>query len=53
LNLALTFCMLMAARTVPRDVAKLQAWMRQSAKTAPQPAQRIGGHGATAVDSAE
>jgi hypothetical protein len=28
LNLALTFCMLAAARTVPRDVEALRTWMR-------------------------
>jgi hypothetical protein len=30
LNLLLTFCMLIAARTVPRDIAKVQEWMRNS-----------------------
>jgi MFS family permease len=35
LNLALTLCMFMAARTVPRDIAKLQAWMRESATKGP------------------
>jgi MFS family permease len=35
LNLALTACMLVAAKTVPRDIAKLQAWMRESAAKAP------------------
>ena len=30
LNLVLTFCMLIAARTVPRDIAKLQDWMKSS-----------------------
>lgn len=34
LNLVLTLCMLAAARTVPRDVEKLQAWMRRSAANA-------------------
>ena len=31
LNLALTACMLIAAKTVPADIAKMQAWMRASA----------------------
>ena len=34
LNLALTGCMLIAAKTVPRDIAKMQAWMRDSASKA-------------------
>ena len=34
LNLALTFCMLLAARTVPRDIAKLQDWMRSNSTSA-------------------
>jgi MFS family permease len=34
LNLALTFCMLLAARTVPRDIAKLQDWMRSNSVSA-------------------
>lgn len=29
LNLALTVCMLFAARSVPRDIEKLRTWMRQ------------------------
>jgi MFS family permease len=38
LNVVLTGCMLIAARTVPRDIAKLQTWMRDSAgKTSPTP----------------
>jgi MFS family permease len=41
LNLALTFCMLMAARTVPRDIAKLQAWMRDSAAKGQAPAREV------------
>ena len=35
LNLALTGCMLIAAKTVPADIAKMQAWMRESAGKAP------------------
>jgi MFS family permease len=35
LNLALTACMLIAAKTVPADIAKMQAWMRASAGKAP------------------
>jgi MFS family permease len=35
LNLALTLCMFVAARTVPHDIAKMQAWMRDSAKATP------------------
>ena len=36
LNLILSGCMLLAARTVPRDIAKLQAWMAaQSAAQKP------------------
>jgi MFS family permease len=33
LNLLLTACMFMASRTVPRDIAKLKAWMQQAAAT--------------------
>lgn len=33
LNLLLTVCMLIAARTVPRDLEALRAWMRESART--------------------
>ena len=35
LNLALTLCMFVASRTVPHDIAKMQAWMKESAKGAP------------------
>ncbi len=31
LNLVLTFCMLAAARSVPRDIEKLRDWMRRTA----------------------
>jgi MFS family permease len=31
LNLVLTVCMFVASRTVPRDIDKLQSWMRESA----------------------
>jgi hypothetical protein len=48
LNLALTFCMLMAARTVPRDIAKLQAWMRDSAAKGQSPAQPVPAGAASA-----
>lgn len=34
LNLALTVCMFAASRTVPRDIAKLRAWMEQAAAKA-------------------
>ena len=34
LNLLLTFCMFAAARTVPRDIAKLHAWMSRSSSVA-------------------
>jgi MFS family permease len=42
LNLALSVCMLIAARTVPRDIEKLRAWMRgqQGARPA-DPAPRL------------
>jgi MFS family permease len=41
LNLVLTGCMLMASRTVPRDIAKLQAWMRDAAAKAPAPGRSV------------
>jgi MFS family permease len=37
LNLILTACMLIAARTVPNDIEKLQRWMRESTAKAPAP----------------
>lgn len=40
LNLALSVCMLVAARTVPRDIEKLQRWMRESAGKQPAPAEK-------------
>jgi hypothetical protein len=38
LNLALGFCMVLASRTVPRDIAKMQDWMRKSASSIKQAA---------------
>jgi hypothetical protein len=32
LNLVLTVCMMMAARTVPRDIETVRAWMREAAR---------------------
>lgn len=52
LNLALTACMFAASRTVPRDIAKMQAWMKESAKNATPKTPSIPA-GAAAVDSAE
>jgi MFS family permease len=37
MNLMLTLCMFAAARTVPRDIEKLQAWMRESSAKASEP----------------
>jgi MFS family permease len=51
LNLALTLCMFAASRTVPRDIAKMQAWMRASASNAPAPSKAIAG-AAQASDAA-
>jgi MFS family permease len=35
LNLVLTVCMFVASRTVPRDIERLQRWMRESSAQAP------------------
>jgi MFS family permease len=39
INLALTACMFAASRTVPRDIEKLRAWMRDAAPRTPLPAE--------------
>jgi MFS family permease len=52
LNVALTVCMYVASLTVPRDIAKMQAWMQESAKKAPPKSTSIPA-AAAAVDSAE
>jgi MFS family permease len=34
LNVALTLCMIVAARLVPRDIERLRSWMREAAGSA-------------------
>ena len=47
LNLLLTACMFAASRTVPRDIEKLRAWMKEAASGTKQPAR------AAATEAAE